>query len=96
MPLSASQSDLQEALRSVQRAKHLVAELGHEKDHTLIQEMILAVNRSLVTRHSAHAEVVSQLQSQLTMSSKGLAKQTAHAELKKLLDLDVEMMDSSE
>ena len=96
MPLSASQSDLQEALQSVRQAKHLVAELCHEKDHTLLQETILAVNCRLVTRHSVHAEVVSQLQLQLTMASKGLAKKMACTELKELLDLDVEMMDSSE
>ena len=90
-PLSPTQQDLQEALRVVRRAKVLITELSKDSDHVWLKDKIVDVNRLLLERHSSHEEVTQEIRSNLLISSRCCARQTAHAEIVEFLQSDVEM-----
>ena len=90
-PLSPTQQDLQEALRAVRQAKVLVTELSKDSDHVWLKDKIVNVNRLLLERLSSHEEVTREIHSNLLISSRRCARQTAHAEIVEFLQSDVEM-----
>ena len=88
-PLSPTQQDLQEALQVVRRAKVLVTKLSKDSDHVWLKDKIVNVNHLLLERHSSHEEVTWEICSNLLISSRRCARQTAHAEIVEFLQSDV-------